>query len=71
MQRFTVRDIFESQNKDLISRSDARRQGRYQIIDAEATGDPIYDEFASFRAAMGTASDLNAGLYGPLAGVQS
>lgn len=65
--RFTVRDALLGQSTDLIPRSDHRRRNRWQIIDAAATGDPVYDEFASKRAATGTARDLNQGLYGPLA----
>ena len=63
--RFIVRDALATQDTDLISASDYRKRNRWQIIDT--ADNSIYDEFNSKQAATGTAKDINAGLYGPLA----
>lgn len=66
--RFIAHDTLAATATRLVTA--AQKRTRYWVIDTEheAQGtEYVYDEFASKRAATGTARDLNQGLYGPLA----
>jgi hypothetical protein len=63
--RFTVYDSLAATASCLIT--NGQRARRYWVLDTEAEGDRVYDEFVSKRAATETARDLNEAAYGPLA----
>lgn len=56
--RYTVVDSLKAQNLDLIPRNDQRRRTRYWVWDT--VENTAVDEFASKRAAEGTAKDMSA-----------